>query len=99
LAGFFNGMQRKAMRRGEGELVFHPGFRAMTLPHVARLVTTRPPGGPPLKGLPDSDPRQQLADWMTSPKNPWFARLVVNRLWKHYLGRGLVEPEDALLSK
>ena len=35
---------------------------------------------------------------MTRPDNPWFARLVVNRLWKHYLDRGLVEPEDDLRS-
>ena len=27
--------------------------------------------------------------WMTSPKNPFFARAIVNRVWKHYLGRGL----------
>jgi len=33
---------------------------------------------------------------MTQADNPWFARLAVNRLWKHYLGRGLVEPEDDL---
>ena len=98
LAGFFNGMQRKPMKQGEGELVFHAGFRATNLPQTTRLVTTRPPGGPPLKVLPDSDPRQQLADWMTNPTNPWFARLAVNRLWKHYLGRGLVEPEDDLRS-
>jgi hypothetical protein len=35
---------------------------------------------------------------MTKSENPYFARLVVNRLWKHYLGRGLVEPEDDLRS-
>ena len=35
---------------------------------------------------------------MTKPDNPWFARLAVNRLWKHFLGRGLVEPEDDLRS-
>jgi hypothetical protein len=35
-----------------------------------------------------------LADWMTSPRNPWFARSLVNRYWKHFMGRGLVEPED-----
>ena len=39
-----------------------------------------------------------LADWLTAPSNPWFARLVANRLWKHFLGRGLVEPEDDLRS-
>ena len=44
------------------------------------------------------DPRVRLADWLTDPSNPWFARLVANRLWKHFLGRGLVEPEDDLRS-
>lgn len=40
------------------------------------------------------DPREALADWMTSPDNPFFARSIANRYWKHFLGRGLVEPED-----
>ena len=43
---------------------------------------------------PDDDIREKLAAWMTSPQNPWFARAIVNRLVKHYLGRGLVEPVD-----
>jgi len=40
------------------------------------------------------DPRGALADWMTSPSNPFFAKSIANRYWKHFLGRGLVEPED-----
>jgi hypothetical protein len=44
----------------------------------------------------DDDARQFLADWMTKPANPWFARAVVNRYWKHFFGRGLVDPEDDL---
>ena len=43
---------------------------------------------------PDDDIREKLAAWMTSPTNPWFARAIVNRIVKHYLGRGLVEPVD-----
>ena len=43
---------------------------------------------------PDEDPREALAEWMTSPRNPWFSRSLVNRYWKHFMGRGLVEPED-----
>lgn len=39
-------------------------------------------------------PRQTLADWVTSPENPRFARTAVNRLWGHFLGRGFVEPVD-----
>jgi Protein of unknown function (DUF1549)/Protein of unknown function (DUF1553) len=35
-----------------------------------------------------------LADWVTSPENPYFAKATVNRLWSHYLGRGVVHPVD-----
>ena len=31
---------------------------------------------------------------MADPKNPFFAQALVNRYWKHFFGRGLVEPED-----
>ena len=44
------------------------------------------------------DAREQLAAWMTAPDNPYFARNVVNRLWAHFLGRGLVEPVDDVRS-
>ncbi|AKV00863.1 hypothetical protein AKJ09_07526 [Labilithrix luteola] len=38
--------------------------------------------------------RKALADWMTSPKNPWFAKAIVNRVWGHMLGRGFYDPVD-----
>ena len=43
---------------------------------------------------PDQDPRQALVDWMVDAKNPFFAPALANRYWKHFFGRGLVEPED-----
>ena len=43
---------------------------------------------------PDHDPRGNLADWMTAQNNPFFARALVNRYWKHFFDRGIVEPED-----
>ncbi len=50
-------------------------------------------------GLSDSAPeeerRKRLAEWITHPKNPLFARVVVNRLWHHHFGIGLVDtPND-----
>lgn len=95
LAGFFNGMIRKPERGGE--LVFHAGYRETRLPLSGQPVVPRPPDGPPAPDL-RGDPRGRLATWLTAPDNPWFARLVANRLWRHYLGRGLVEPEDDLRS-
>jgi hypothetical protein len=60
--------------------------------HAPRLL-----GGEALPELgPGDDPRQALADWMRRPENPYFARALVNRYWKHFFGRGLVEPEDDL---
>ena len=38
--------------------------------------------------------REQLASWMTSPDNPYFARSYVNRVWGYLTGVGLIEPID-----
>jgi len=40
--------------------------------------------------------RELLSRWMTQTDNPYFARAAVNRLWEHFLGRGLVHPVDDL---
>ena len=44
----------------------------------------------------DSDPRQLVVDWMRKPDNPYFARAIVNRVWAHYMGRGIIDPPDNL---
>ena len=41
-----------------------------------------------------SDVLAAFADWVVSPRNPYFAKATVNRLWSHYLGRGVVHPVD-----
>lgn len=40
------------------------------------------------------DRRAVLADWITSPENPYFAVNVANRVWAHFMGAGIVEPVD-----
>lgn len=40
------------------------------------------------------DPREDLWEWMVAPENPWFARSIVNRIWGHYFGTGIVDPID-----
>jgi hypothetical protein len=46
----------------------------------------------------DQDPRQLVMAWMRRPDNPYFARAIVNRVWAHYFGRGLIDPPDNLSS-
>ncbi len=43
----------------------------------------------------ERDPREVFADWLITPKNPWFTRAIANRVWSWLLGRGIVhEPDD-----
>ncbi len=43
---------------------------------------------------PNASRREQLASWVTSPDNPYFATSYVNRLWGYLMGTGLIEPLD-----
>jgi hypothetical protein len=51
---------------------------------------------PGVRDLPDDvqDGRRAFADWLTKEDNPYFAKAIVNRLWKSMMGRGLVSPVD-----
>ena len=51
-------------------------------------------GGPVLEDSQNPDRRIKLAAWLTSPENPFFAKSLVNRVWYHLVGRGIVEPVD-----
>jgi hypothetical protein len=42
----------------------------------------------------EGDRRDALVDWLVKPENPFFAKVEVNRIWGHLLGRGIVEPVD-----
>lgn len=97
LAGFFNGIVLKPLAKDRA-LVFHAGYRDMPIPLTQQMVSARALDATVSPRLTAGDPREVLADWMTAPDNPWFARLAVNRLWKHFFSRGLVEPEDDLRS-
>ncbi|MFM8893600.1 MAG: DUF1549 and DUF1553 domain-containing protein, partial [Planctomycetia bacterium] len=93
LAAFFSRVGRKpGLQPGEDRIFHNRGT-----PQAAGPKGTHQPavlGGQPVTVPPDVDPRGLLADWVTSPENPYFAKSLVNRYWKHFLGRGLVEPED-----
>ncbi|SIO06259.1 Protein of unknown function [Singulisphaera sp. GP187] len=44
----------------------------------------------------DEDPRKALADWITAPDNPYFARAMANWVWAQFFGKGLADPPDDL---
>ncbi len=43
---------------------------------------------------PDRVPRVELADWLVSAKNPYFAKNTANRVWAHFFGIGIQDPVD-----
>ncbi|WP_406696224.1 DUF1549 and DUF1553 domain-containing protein [Singulisphaera sp. Ch08] len=95
LGAFFSQVGRKpTATRGEN-VIFHKRGTAQ-LENKKTKVPLKPAvlGGPPLAILPDEDPRLKLADWMSDKANPFFAKSLVNRYWKHFFKRGLIEPED-----
>ena len=51
--------------------------------------------GEPTPALPaDRDRLEELAEWITAPENPFFARAQANRVWQQLFGRGIVDPID-----
>ncbi len=68
----------------------------ITQPRTGDFVPPRPLDRSALTLDEGEDPRERLADWMTSKDNPLFARAVVNRVWKRFFAVGLVEPVDDL---
>lgn len=65
-------------------------------PRTGRPQKPRPLDGTPLELEADKDRRTHLAEWLTSPANPFFARSIVNRLWANFYGVGLVDRVDDL---
>lgn len=63
-------------------------------PRTGKIVPPRPLGGPDFSLGRYDDPRRKLAQWMTAPDNPYFARTMANRIWGHFFGRGIIHPID-----
>lgn len=79
--------------------------RKLTLPHDYQYEDAKPsdrvepasligPAAPIAEG---QDGITAFAEWATSPENPRFTKVIVNRLWKRAFGRGLIEPVDEIL--
>ncbi len=63
-------------------------------PRTGEVMTPTPLLGEPMDIGPESDPRVKLVDWMTAKDNPFFDKVIVNRVWADLMGRGLVDPVD-----
>ncbi|AGA25896.1 DUF1553 domain-containing protein [Singulisphaera acidiphila] len=65
-------------------------------PRSGVIMPPRPLDGQPLALDWRGDRREAFADWLGQADNPYFARAIVNRVWRNFFGRGLIDPEDDL---
>jgi len=96
-AAFFSLVKRKAAPggvRSQERITHQPGQAQAQNPRTGKELKPAGLGSAPIAIGTHEDPRQALADWMTAPDNPFFSRALVNRYWKHFFSRGIVEPED-----
>lgn len=95
LAATFARVSIKGTRFGvDDEVVFLKDSGEVKMPGAADPIAPIAFGSPLEAAGDDGDYRVALAAWLTSPKNRYFARSVVNRAWSHLMGLGLVEPID-----
>src|SRR5690606_25262299 len=81
---------------GSEEYFFAGTSGSVRHPLTNEVMQPRPLFGDPVEIPDDGDPRNALADWLTSKDNPFFAQTMANRVWADIMGRGLVEPVDDL---
>ena len=95
LSAFFSRIGKKKTDMPGEEAVFHNvGLATAKHPKTGQNIKPTPLGGDELDILAEDDPRDDLASWITDEKNPFFAPMLVNRYWKHFFNRAIVEPED-----
>jgi hypothetical protein len=79
---------------GGEESIFAAAKGEVRHPVTGKVLAPRPLAGkaPPVSA--ENDERDALAEWMTRPDNPYFAKVIVNRMWADLMGRGIVDPVD-----
>ncbi|MBX6315023.1 MAG: DUF1553 domain-containing protein [Isosphaeraceae bacterium] len=94
-AAFFAQVKQKKGRFTDEEIIYTATQGDVRQPRTGQVMKPKALGGPTFDpAAAPGDRRVQLAAWLTSPDNPFFAKSLVNRVWFHLMGRGIVEPVD-----
>ncbi|QDT05783.1 hypothetical protein K227x_41880 [Rubripirellula lacrimiformis] len=84
-------------RNGDGlRTVYVSASGDLIQPNSGKPQPPAPLDSEPLDIDDPSDRRGVVAEWLTDPQNPYFARSITNRIWANFFGRGLVEQVDDL---
>lgn len=97
-AAFFAQVRQQDGMRGNRAQIMDTTEGDVTMPDTEEVIAPKYLGGADLPRI-SGTRRSQLAIWLASADNPFFARAAVNRVWAHMFGQGLVEPIDNLGAK
>jgi hypothetical protein len=91
---FFSQIGRKATDDPQEMIIFNS--KGGESRHFLTQAVMKPKflGGDTPDIKPGEDRRKVLAEWIASPKNPYFARNIGNIIWAHFFGVGIVDPVD-----
>jgi hypothetical protein len=92
-AAFFAQIGRKVGEDYREQIIFNSGGGEVNHPVGGRVMAPAFLGGGPAD-VAGKDRREVLADWLASPRNPYFAQNFANRIWQHFFGIGIIEPVD-----
>jgi len=98
-AAFFSEFQQPAAGGSVTETIkaaLTPDTHTLKIPDTEQVVSAAFLSGAAPDWSDKQAAREKLADWMTSPENPWFARAAANRMWAQMFGIGIVDPVDDL---
>ena len=94
LGAFFRRVQRRPERDSDELTIWLANSGEVTQPRTLQTIQPLVPLDGVVNVPTGTDRRVALAKWLTSPRNPFFAKAGVNRIWGHVMGRGLVDPVD-----
>ncbi|HLF91987.1 MAG TPA: DUF1549 and DUF1553 domain-containing protein, partial [Planctomycetota bacterium] len=95
MTAFFSRVGRKEGLAPDEQRIFHNrGMAQAVNPKTNQQIKPTGLGDKVSDLTADDDPRLALAEWMGRKDNPFFAKALVNRYWKHFFNRGIVDPED-----
>ena len=97
-AAFFAGL--KGQQNGDffyGPIKEAQDRRELNIPNTDRVAQARFLDGKQPRWKFKVGARTSLAEWMTAKDNPYFAKAIVNRMWAHFFGIGLVDPLDDMV--
>jgi hypothetical protein len=102
MAAFFNRVKYRAdpveagdpKKKDGAEYVYVERTGELTQPRTGKTMAPKFMGGKFPEIAPGHDRRESLGKWMASGDNPFVPKSIVNRIWFHLMGRGIVDPVD-----